>query len=130
MAFLCTFFILISLYVLNKWEKHLMRHRKIHEVTFTILDVPGVLGKVASKFGEKGIQIANVKLVPEEQAPPEPGGMPAMKLSFTEKMHNEDKIIQALEEITALDVVLWTESNYLPVSKSAMLAAEKNAMHL
>lgn len=125
-AFLCTFFVLISLFVLNKWEKHLMRHRQKHEVKFTILDRPGVLGEVASKFGEQGIQIVNVNMAPDEREVPEAGRIPTMKLGFTLKIQNEEKIIRALEEITALDVVLWTESSYMPGSKSAVIAGKQS----
>lgn len=129
-AFLCTFFVIISLYVLNKWEKHLLRHRKKHEVMCTIINMPGVLGKVASKFGELGIQIANVKMMPDEHAPPEAGGMPTMQLCFTVKNHQEENIVQALEEITALDMVLRTESTYLPALKPAIPVTGKNSMNL
>ncbi|WP_409346012.1 MgtC/SapB family protein [Paenibacillus sp. MBLB4367] len=129
-AFLCTFFVIISLYVLNKWEKHLMRHRKKHEVKCTIIDMPGVLGKVASIFGEQGIQIANVKMMPDEHTPPEAGGMPTMQLCFTVNNHQEENIVRALEEITALDMVLWTESSYLPALKPAIPVTGKNSMNL
>jgi putative Mg2+ transporter-C (MgtC) family protein len=60
-AFVCTFLAVVSLYLLNKWEKLLMRNRRIQEVKFKIRDVPGALGKVASTFGMHGIEIANIK---------------------------------------------------------------------
>lgn len=121
-AFLCTFFVIVSLYLLNKWEKHLMRHRKKHEVKFATVDTPGVLGMIASMFGEQGIQIANVKMMPNENGA-SASEKPTMQISFMLKIHNEHKIIRALEKIAALDVVLSTESSFVTGSKMEMASA-------
>src|SRR6185437_9248416 len=45
-ALYTTMLVLISLFVLNKWEKYLMRHRRNHEFTIYTFDRPGVLGKI------------------------------------------------------------------------------------
>ncbi|WP_409346063.1 MgtC/SapB family protein [Paenibacillus sp. MBLB4367] len=124
-AFLCTFFVIVSLYLLNKWEKHLMRHRKKHKVKFAIVDTPGVLGMIASLFGEQGIQIANVKIMPNENGASAPEK--TMQISFTLKIHNEHKIIRALEKIAALDVVLWTESSFVTGSRMEMVSTASSS---
>jgi putative Mg2+ transporter-C (MgtC) family protein len=118
-ACLCTFLVIISLFVLNKWEKHLMRHRKRQEIKFMVIDRPGVLGKIASIFGEQGIQISNVKMVPDENETTNAGGILTMQLCLTLNIQKEEHILLTLLDITALDVVLGVESSYLTVRRQA-----------
>lgn len=109
-AAICTGMVLISLLLLNKWEKYLMRHRRNHELTIKTLDYPGVLGKIASTFGEQGIQIANVKMISEESSS-EYEGKQTMQLRFSLKVNNPSKYITAIELINSLDFVLFAESD-------------------
>ncbi|NOU97282.1 magnesium transporter MgtC [Paenibacillus sp. LMG 31456] len=110
-AFYTTMLVLISLFVLNKWEKYLMRHRRNHELTIKALDNPGVLGKLASAFGEQGIQIVNVKMVSESDSSQESREKPTLQLRFSLKVQNPTKFIAAMERINTMDFVLWMESD-------------------
>ncbi|MDF2959585.1 MAG: magnesium transporter MgtC [Paenibacillus sp.] len=110
-AFYTTMLVLISLFVLNKWEKYLMRNRRNHELTIKALDNPGVLGKLASAFGEQGIQIINVKMIAESESSPENGEKPTMQLRFSLKVQNPVKFVTAMERINTMDFVVWTESD-------------------
>jgi putative Mg2+ transporter-C (MgtC) family protein len=110
-AFYTTMLVLISLFVLNKWEKYLMRHRRNHEITIKALDHPGVLGKLASAFGEQGIQIANVKMIPEGDSPETSKEQPTMQLRFNLKAPNPAKFMTAMEKINTMNFVIWTESD-------------------
>nr|WP_248931119.1 MgtC/SapB family protein [Paenibacillus hamazuiensis] len=110
-AFFATMLVLISLLVLNKWEKYLMRNRRNHELTIKTLDQPGVLGKIASAFGEQGIQIVNVKMIPES----EDGNKATMRLCFSLKVNHPSKFVSAMEQINTLDFVLYTESDGKPM---------------
>lgn len=103
-ALVCTLLVLISLFVLNKWEKHWMRNRRVHEVDIQIVDKPGSLGKIASVFGEHDVQIANLKMTPDES------DSGAMHLYFSLKIKKQEQVIAALEEIASLDMVLALES--------------------
>jgi putative Mg2+ transporter-C (MgtC) family protein len=107
-AFVCTFLVLVSLYLLNKWEKYLLRNRRFHDVEIAIIDKPGMLGKIASLFGEQDISIANVKMMPDQGSVPGPAGEthPLMKLRFSLKVQKQDKLLAAFERISALEAVL------------------------
>jgi putative Mg2+ transporter-C (MgtC) family protein len=113
-AVFSTALVLISLLVLNKWEKYLMRNRRNHELTVKIVDHPGMLGKVASALGQQGIQIINVAMIPEE-ATPEYGLKQTMLLRFGLKVHNPIKFMTAVEQITGMEFVLLTLSDGKPM---------------
>jgi putative Mg2+ transporter-C (MgtC) family protein len=104
---------LISLLVLNKWEKYLMRNRRNHELMVKALDIPGMLGKIASALGQQGIQIINVKMIPEEVLPEY--GLKTMTLRFSLKVQNTNNFIMAVEQINSMDFVLLTESDGKPM---------------
>jgi putative Mg2+ transporter-C (MgtC) family protein len=63
-ALFCTFLVLISLFVLNKWEKHLLRNRRYDEVVIKIIDYPGALGRVATILDNYELQIVNLQMIP------------------------------------------------------------------
>jgi putative Mg2+ transporter-C (MgtC) family protein len=111
-AFVCTFLVLVSLYVLNKWEKYLLRNRRYQEVEIAIIDKPGMLGKIASLFGEQDISISNVKMMPDQGIVPGPTGEPEplMKLRFSLKVQKQDKLLTAFEQISMLETVLAMET--------------------
>lgn len=124
-AFFSTGMVLISLFVLNKWEKQLMRHRRQHELTIMTKDVPGVLGKIASAFGEQGIAIDHVKMISENPASLEEDEIPTMKLSLSLKVSNQDKLLAAMEQIHAYEFVKWVQSEGKPLySTSAGISKE------
>lgn len=112
-AFFCTFLVLISLFLLNKWEKHLMRNRRYHDVDIQIIDKPGTLGRIASIFGDHDVQIANLKMTPDEHSSIDSSASPPMNLHFSLKMKKQEQLISAMEEIAAMDVVLSLESQLI-----------------
>ncbi|QJD88440.1 MgtC/SapB family protein [Cohnella herbarum] len=113
-AGICTFLVLISLYLLNRWEKHLLRHRRVQEVELVIKDDPGVLAEIASAFGEQGIQIANLRMNPAEDHPAER----YMQLIFSLKLQNPERFIVALERISLLEKVISLETGNMDAGKS------------
>ena len=85
-ALVCTFFVLISLYLLNKLEKHFLRHRRTHEVEIMINEHLGFLSLVASRFGDLGIQVTNLKMMPGSEyslVSGNTGNIPMMHLIFS-----------------------------------------------
>jgi putative Mg2+ transporter-C (MgtC) family protein len=111
-ASLSTVMVLLSLFALNKWEKHLMRHRRHQDVVVRIFDRPGVMGKISTLFGEQGIQIVNVKLKLEESLSDADVTEPVMELQFSLKTNNIEKLIRAIENISIINDVISMESNY------------------
>ena len=114
-AVLSTVMVLISLFVLNKWEKYLMRNRRTMEIVIRIIDKPGVLGTIASKFGQFGIQIANVRMKPDGVAEVNGVTEPAMELQFNLKTTDRGVIIQAMDVISASGDILSVESKALTI---------------
>lgn len=112
-AVLCTFLALVSLLLLNKWEKHLLRNRRVHELTVKVLDHPGVLGSIASALGEQGIQIMKMKMIPDIEMSENSLAKPTMQLCFTMKAPEKGKLLAALDEIHRSEFVLSSDSPWL-----------------
>jgi putative Mg2+ transporter-C (MgtC) family protein len=118
-AIFCTLLVLISLFVLNKWEKVLLKHRRIYEVEIKIADLPGSLGIIASSFGEQGIQIINVKMVPDSKTDLS-NGHQLMDLTFCLKIPRQDKLLAAYEKIASLDIIVEMEAANFSIHKKRM----------
>ncbi|MDR6549173.1 MgtC/SapB family protein [Paenibacillus qinlingensis] len=115
-AVLCTFLALVSLLLLNKWEKHLLRNRRVHEITVKVIDHPGVLGKIASALGDQGIQIMKMKMMPDIEITGNSLETPTMQLCFTMKAPEKGKLLAALDEIHRSEYVLSADSPWLESS--------------
>ncbi|OXM84038.1 MgtC/SapB family protein [Paenibacillus rigui] len=116
-ALLSTFMVLVSLYLLNKWEKHLMWHRRLHDVEMTIIDHPGVLGRISSAFGEHGIQIANVKIRPGDDEIIEENGTPTMDICFSLRLSKQEKLLEAFEAIAGMEIIVSLEADHFQITK-------------
>lgn len=112
-AVLCTFLALVSLLLLNKWEKHLLRNRRAHEITVKVLDHPGVLGQVASALGNQGIQIMKMKILPDHDASEKNAASPTTQLCFTIKAPERGKLLAALDNIHRSEYVVSADSPWL-----------------
>jgi putative Mg2+ transporter-C (MgtC) family protein len=112
-AVLCTFLALVSLLLLNKWEKYLLRNRRVHEITVKVLDHPGVLGKIASALGDQGIQIMKMKMIPDVEITGNRLEKPTMQLCLTMKAPEKGKLLAALDEIHRSEYVLSADSPWL-----------------
>jgi putative Mg2+ transporter-C (MgtC) family protein len=121
-ALLCTFLVLISLFVLNKWEKHLLRNRRYDEVAIKIIDYPGALGRVATILDNYELQIVNLQMIPHTDrraggTANENGLELAVQMLFKLKIQKQEQLIAALVQISEMDEVLSLESLHLPTSK-------------
>ncbi|MBP1964400.1 MgtC/SapB family protein [Paenibacillus aceris] len=108
-AVFSTMLLLISLFVLNKWEKYVMRHRRNHEMTIKTLDNPTALGQIATALSNEGIQIVNVKMMRKDAAASS-GEAATIQLQFVLHVQNPVKLMEAMEKVHTLDFVIWTES--------------------
>lgn len=108
-AVFSTMLLLISLFVLNKWEKYVMRHRRNHEMTIKTLDNPTALGQIAKALSNEGIQIVNVKMMRKDAAASS-GEAATIQLQFVLNVQNPVKLMEAMEKVHTLDFVIWTES--------------------
>jgi putative Mg2+ transporter-C (MgtC) family protein len=119
-AALTTVLVLVILFLLNKWEKHLLRHRRNHEVTIKILDKPGTLGKIATKFGEQGVTIRNLTMSTIESDTIVDDDEGTMEIRFQLKAPNPTKMLKAIEEIMRVPEVLKIDSTSLPLTKGSL----------
>lgn len=117
-AILATTIVLICLFLLNKWEKRLLRHRRNHEVMLKIHDRPGSLGRIATKFGEQGITIRNLTMLGSGGEAFELVEEGTMELRFTLRAPNPDKLLKALEEIMRLSDVIGIDSTSIPLQRT------------
>lgn len=116
-AVLATGLVLISLFLLNKWEKHMLWHRRTQEVTLSIVDRPGSLGNIARAFGNQGIHIKNIQMEHEQ------GLMFAeedyiVKVRLALQVHSGDKLVAALDEISRIEMVLAIDSGHISGTKA------------
>lgn len=118
-ALVCTLMVLISLYLLNKWEKVLLKDRRNREVEIKIFDQPGALGTIASIFGEQDVQIANLKMIQGEPLSQDGCDTATMLIVFALKVTKPEKFAAALERISSLDVVIGMEVAGLPGFKQS-----------
>ncbi|MBN2982924.1 MgtC/SapB family protein [Cohnella algarum] len=106
-ALICTFLVLVSLYMLNKWEKRLLRHRRFCSVEITFSNDHGSLGAIASVFMERRMQISALKINPVSGGT---GNERELRLEIKLKSVRQDALVEAVEEIGMLDFVKKIET--------------------
>ena len=66
-AVLSTLFVLISLAFLAKLDPIITKKKRLVELRVTVLDSPGMLGEIATKLGDKGIDVKNINILLKKQ---------------------------------------------------------------
>ncbi|WP_261800353.1 MgtC/SapB family protein [Paenibacillus sp. PAMC21692] len=124
-ALVCTLMVLISLYVLNKWEKVLLRNRRYQTIELKVMDSPGLWGRIAMVFEENNIRISNLMIKQERiefrrsDETTDPDG-DCTTLQFKLKGFKASDFLKAMEEIMKLEGVLEIDSeSVLFVDKQA-----------
>lgn len=128
LAWLATVMVLLSLFALNKWEKHLMRNRRQQEVTIKVLDRPGVMGKISAIFGEEGVQIVHIKISADESRLSGEWQKAVMELKFVVKANSAENMMRAIQNISktggsdviSLESAQWRMPANGPASSHAM----------
>jgi len=112
-ACLTTAIVLVSLFLLNKWEKLLKRNKRSREMIVRIFDRPGTLGKIATILGEQGISIENVKMKPDEPMfNSDDTKEQVMQLNIQLRVAQVDKLIAAMDNVRRMEEVLFLESSH------------------
>ncbi|WP_139996585.1 MgtC/SapB family protein [Paenibacillus paridis] len=106
-AVLTTVIVLISLFVLNKLENQMMRHRRHRQLIIAVIDKPGMIGNVFTQLGEQGIQVTKMSLHNKDEDQP----VTEMKLSVKVKSHL--RLNQSIELINNMEHVVSIEINLL-----------------
>lgn len=121
-AFLATALVLLSLFVLNKWERLMLRNRRNQEITLKILDRPGSLGAIATTFGNYGIHIKNLTMEHEQEDHAGDSAEHTVNLRFILNINGSTKLIEALEEVSGIDYVLSVDAGPLEGKSSRIKA--------
>ncbi|WP_188994063.1 MgtC/SapB family protein [Paenibacillus nasutitermitis] len=116
-SFICTFLVLVSLHLFNRWEKHLLRRRRYHEVELTMLNVPGALESVIRVLGEFGVQVGNLKMHPTYEDADTAAGPDSMELSLLLNTKKPESLILVYEKIAALGVIVSVDAKQFVVRK-------------
>lgn len=66
-AVLSTLLVLISLAFLAKLDPIITKKKRLVELRVTVLDSPGMLGEIATKLGDKGIDVKNINILLKKQ---------------------------------------------------------------
>lgn len=120
-AVLATVMVLLSLFVLNKWEKVVMKNRRTQEVVIKIIDKPGVLGTIATRFGEQGIQVVNVQMKPEGIIEISGTAEGVMELRFHLKNGYTEALLQAVDSILKSNHIISLESKGVQLDGAARM---------
>lgn len=111
LAGLSTFIVLVSLFLLNKLEKRMMRNRRTQEVTIQIYERAGILSTISNIFAEQEVQIKNLKykhIGPQHESD---GVSSALELKFNVITSNREKMNRAIENISKTNDVISLESH-------------------
>lgn len=118
-AVLCTLLVLISLFLLNKWEKRLLKKRRYQGAELVIADRPGNLLRIVSIFEEQGIEIANLTIVPHKPLDSHTETESLVHVRITTKKPNRYEWLEALELVSAMEAVLSVKTDGEELSYAA-----------
>jgi len=106
-AGLITFVVLISLFVLNKWEKTLLKGRRKYELIVRIKGRSGELGDVTHRLDEEGIPILKLNVHAEKS---DAAAEATLLLQYTLQSPDPAKLLQVIAQISLLPYVVSVEA--------------------
>ena len=122
-AFLCTLMALISLYILNIWEKSLFSSRKHYQVKLKIVNNPDTVKQLVSLLGELKLQIVHFNMVQQVQAS-EREQLPETTIDVCLTMKKHDKLMYDLSVIAEIEGVISMESQDMRIYKNKTAEAQ------
>jgi putative Mg2+ transporter-C (MgtC) family protein len=127
-AFVATFMSLVSLFVLNKWEKRLPRNRRFLKVELRVIGDYGVLGRIMAVFGSFGVQIDQWKVESDQGAVGSADQLPVMNVHLSLRTGKPEHLMAAYGQIVAMKGVILVQGGGIPAGKpDAGTAAETTA---
>lgn len=120
-AALTTGLVLISLYLLNHWEKTFLRKSRRNEVTLDILDRKDSFSQIIQMFRDNGFPVQSIVMESEDTI--EHDGKPerVQRIRFTLQVRRREKMLSIIEQISKQDVVLSIDSSELSVQKASQM---------
>lgn len=117
-ATLATALVLISLFLLNRWEKQFLQKAKRNEIVLELLDRPNNFGHIIARFRDQGFPVQSIVMDSEEKLDIDGQQERVMRIKFTLKVRKADKLMMLIEQIAKLEEVIAIESTELTVRKS------------
>lgn len=115
-AVLATVIVLVSLFLLNKIETQMLRHRRHHELVIRIIDHPGVTDEIFTSLELEKIRIVHVKFSSEKERKADQSTVIITEMRLNVKTRNQKQLATAIEHITSMEHVLSTETGFLKVA--------------
>jgi putative Mg2+ transporter-C (MgtC) family protein len=112
-AFTTTVLVLVSLFVLNKLEKKLTRHRKNREIKILLLDEPGNLKMMIGLISNLGIHISHLQVdtTDEGEGHEDSAGPLMLKVRLEVKMVKPHMLQMMLDALTTMKDVRSIETD-------------------
>lgn len=101
-AVLATFLVIISLAVLARLDPFITRKRRLIQIRVNVIDRPGKLGEIATKLGEKKINVKSVSIIDEEETD---DGKSYVSIIFLLRIPKQESISVIVDEIKYIDGV-------------------------
>lgn len=124
-AFLVTAVVFICLFMLNKFEKHLMRNRRDYEVIIKFVDRPGNLGLITTKFSENGIRLNRIQMSAEQKITVHGSEQTVLEAKFSLKTTDAARLVSCLEYIPASVAVVGIDAEGLDKFPLANVSSAK-----
>ncbi|THF74508.1 MgtC/SapB family protein [Cohnella fermenti] len=109
-ALLCTFLVLVSLYMLNKWEKRLLRNRRICSLEIRIANGTASVGSITAALSERSLPISRLKLESSRKAGGPDEAAREYKLEIKLKGVRQEALLEAVESIGRMEDVTKIEA--------------------
>lgn len=101
-AILTTLFVLISLAAFAKIDPYIVKKRQLVDLRVCVVDSPGKLGEIATKLGNRKINVKGININEEEQ---DNEGRPVASINFLLRLQKYDDIMVIVDEINQISGV-------------------------
>jgi putative Mg2+ transporter-C (MgtC) family protein len=119
LAALSAVLVVVSLFLLNKLEKRMMRGRRQSRVVVRMLDRPGRLCDVADAFEAHGVRFENVRIAAVDDEGAMRESTRTVELRFDVKASSREKLYLAVDRIGASEGVRAIRVETRPDAESA-----------
>lgn len=101
-AVISALFVIISLAVLAKLDPYITKKRQLIDLRVHVIDSPGKLGDIATKLGERKVNVKSVSIIEEEKG--ENGGL-YVKIFFLVRLPKNENISFIVDDLKHIDGV-------------------------
>lgn len=127
-AFISTVLVLTSLYVLNKFDRWLLKGRHIHDVKLIITSDPATPGAIIQQLAALDIDIENMQMSPAESHEWDETGH-LLELNLKLKTRKSDrKLLQDFEHISASESIIVFDAKQLHIQKQKIERKKNNVL--